>query len=320
MFLVIGDPHFKPENALETNILHEETFKIAHNYDFIVILGDTLHSHNKADLQAFVRACKWIKDLSTKAKTFLLIGNHDRLNNKISSGEEHFFFPLKDKGNIIVVDSPHSEIINGRKYSFMPYTEPGLFVKTAEKYNLNLMDSNIIFAHQEFAGSINNRDGDVWPEEAPLIITGHIHEHRRLTNNILYPGTPFMLTYGCSEDKGIYEFENCLEFKRIILPIPKKITIDINAEEFHKETFPENTYIRIRIQGTPNQKNAIIASDKFKMLMSNRMIKVVFIMESKAAFLDEIIKEVSTSKKFIDRVDEYLVTDSLKSLFSELIK
>lgn len=318
VFLVIGDPHFKPENALETNILHKETVKIADKYEFIVVLGDILHTHNKADLHTFVRSCKWLFDLSSKTKTYLLIGNHDRINNKVSYGDDHFFFPLKGHRNLVIVDRPYQEIIGNDKFTFMPYTEPGLFLSIAKKFNVNLMDSKAIFAHQEFKGSINKNDGDIWPENAPKIISGHIHEYKKVSDNVLYVGTPFMLSYGCTKDKGVYRFDDELNDIRLSLPIPKKITIEINADKFWDTSFSENTYLRIKITGTAKQKNIIINSDKFKELMSNKMIKVVFMLDSGA---NEIMKisNPEVSKTFVERVKNYLVTDDLKTIFKSLL-
>ena len=58
--LLIGDPHFKINNTLETNKFVEETLnyvkKEQDKIAFIVILGDVLHTHEKIHLQPLCRA------------------------------------------------------------------------------------------------------------------------------------------------------------------------------------------------------------------------------------------------------------------------
>ena len=106
--LVIGDPHFKCDNVHDTNLLHIrsiETIKTT-KPDFVVILGDILHTHDKAEVTTLIRAQKWLIEVSKLSKTYLLIGNHGRPNNKVSVGEVHFFYAMKNYPNLIIVDEP----------------------------------------------------------------------------------------------------------------------------------------------------------------------------------------------------------------------
>ena len=100
--LVIGDPHFKDNNKDDTDILHLQVAELldgATEIDSVVILGDIMHYHGKGDMKTYMRACKFMKDIASKVgkdRSFLIIGNHDRVNNTVSEGDEHWFFPLKD--------------------------------------------------------------------------------------------------------------------------------------------------------------------------------------------------------------------------------
>ena len=98
-FLLIGDPHFKNDNAYESNQLIEEIYKLIkkNNYDKIIILGDILDTHEKINLRPFLKATEFIINLSKITKTYVLIGNHDRRNNNIFLTEEHPFLALKNK-------------------------------------------------------------------------------------------------------------------------------------------------------------------------------------------------------------------------------
>ena len=53
--LLVGDPHFKVSNPLESQQFHDEVLKNIKNLekqiDFIVILGDILDTHEKIHIQ-----------------------------------------------------------------------------------------------------------------------------------------------------------------------------------------------------------------------------------------------------------------------------
>ena len=101
--LLIGDPHFKTSNAIETNQLHQSTLKYLKSnpsIDFVVVLGDILHCHEKIHTQPFCRAVKFLSDLADERETFALIGNHDRINNNVFLTEEHPFVGLKEYPNL----------------------------------------------------------------------------------------------------------------------------------------------------------------------------------------------------------------------------
>ena len=101
--LLIGDPHFKINNAEETTQLHQETIKYVKNntLDFVVIMGDVLDTHEKIHVQPLCRAVNYITEISNHVKTYVLIGNHDRINNVVFLTEDHPFTGLKEKPNII---------------------------------------------------------------------------------------------------------------------------------------------------------------------------------------------------------------------------
>ena len=60
--LVIGDPHFKNDNTLETDLMHTEIIKllISKPFKFVVILGDILHKHEKIDMFPYDRSIKFL--------------------------------------------------------------------------------------------------------------------------------------------------------------------------------------------------------------------------------------------------------------------
>ena len=59
--------------------------------------------------QALCRANSFLIDLSKLRKTYVLIGNHDRINNNVFLTDEHPFTGLKGETNIVIVDKVFSE-------------------------------------------------------------------------------------------------------------------------------------------------------------------------------------------------------------------
>ena len=77
--LVIGDPHFKYKAILDGQEFVEKSIKVAKEQSptFIVVLGDTLDTHEIVRIDPHILATEWISELSAIAPVYLLIGNHD---------------------------------------------------------------------------------------------------------------------------------------------------------------------------------------------------------------------------------------------------
>jgi DNA repair exonuclease SbcCD nuclease subunit len=215
--LAIGDLHFKADNSEQTYRLCTEICKIikteeseggAKDLDGVVVLGDILHRHDKIDLFSYHRAVRFlmtirdeldrleIKDGKTR-KLFILIGNHDRPNNTTFLTDEHAFTSAKLWKDTIVVDKPIEYTFTSddekHKFLFVPYVQSGRFFEAIS--SLSFEKTKAVFAHQEFRGCklgpIISTEGDVYPLDAPLCISGHIHEYSKPQPNIVYVGTPF---------------------------------------------------------------------------------------------------------------------------------
>lgn len=322
MFLSIGDPHFKCDNTSETNTLHSETVNLVRDghFDFVVVLGDIMHTHNKADLSTFIRACEYLEELSKYSTVFVLIGNHDRINNKISSGDDHFFYPLKGKDeNLIIVDTPVVYTILSKDYMFLPYMEPGKLFEQLYKYSLYPESCEVVFGHHELYGSeVSNKPsdiGDIWPEDFPLFISGHIHHYHKPQKNIIYVGTPFMQSYGCSSDKTISIFDDMLAEQRIKLDIPRLISVRIPAKDFCNFEYETDCKLKIKIEGSNKQKSIIVNTDKYKGMIS-RGIKISFY-EIKKDEIFHLNNKMKLGLPFKERIKNKLNTETTK-LFHEL--
>lgn len=127
--LVIGDPHFKVNNVRETQLMHERICEIARSRrpTFIVCLGDILDRHESIHVSPLERSSAFLHELSTIAPLYVLIGNHDRPNNSNFLTTEHPFNALKYWPNTHIIDTTYTEVIEGRKFIFVPYVPPGRF-------------------------------------------------------------------------------------------------------------------------------------------------------------------------------------------------
>lgn len=320
--LLIGDPHFKTSNAIETNQLHQSTLKYLKSnpsIDFVVVLGDILHCHEKIHTQPFCRAVKFLSDLADERETFALIGNHDRINNNVFLTEEHPFVGLKEYPNLHIVDTTlyfSSSSLQKRKeedeklgekekkeksfFVFVPYVPNGRF-KEALEIGKEKKEEKIgnkreyekckaIFAHQEFRGckmgAIISEDGDIWEEELPPVFSGHIHDQQRLQNNIFYPGIPFQHGFADSDDKGIY-----------------LLTIQDSSQKGETEWEVE----KIELEITP-KKLYTMTLDQFEKFNppENTIIKINFECH------ESTMKKMISSEKFREKIRRHNIDYKLK--------
>ncbi len=243
--LVIGDPHFKVGNITDTDKLLVQIMKLVKKRkpDMVVCLGDVLDRHADIHVSPLTRAIDFLYQIQNCSQLFVLIGNHDRMNNSDFLSPIHPFTALKYWDSTRIVDTVVDVEISGRHFMFLPYVPPQKFDEAfkkhisglgdAKKYmdeegNISdesldnyLKDVTCIFAHQEFLnakmGAKLSEEGDVWSETRPLVISGHIHEYDQLQSNIIYVGTPFCHNFGEKDDKRVsyYEFVTLSENEKI---------------------------------------------------------------------------------------------------------
>lgn len=333
--LTIGDPHFKKRGASRYDKMSDEIILQAkrENPDAIVILGDTLHTHENAHQLPYNMACKMIKELSKISPTILLIGNHDYSRNTEYLSENHFFNPLKEWDNVIVVDKPVDVKIGRYIFAFCPYVYPGLFMKALFTYfdNTTLTGCKAVFGHQEIRdvqmGPIKSKIGDIWEDTLPLLITGHIHEFNMLKNNVVYVGTPIQHNFGDGTDKGIYLFEftdDNYSMKKLEINVPLKRIYRLSVDKLRELSIPENIEAKIIVTDTPERYHM---AEKEGLISHFRNYGCVVIHEDTT--LSQQMYSISISKPFLhilyDKIkhDDCLIdvyTDIFGSKKSDTIK
>jgi len=302
--LLIGDPHFKINNSAETEVFSRETIKYVEkekdNIAFIVILGDVLHTHEKVHLQPLCQATNFIKELAKIKYTFVLIGNHDRVNNRVFLTEEHGLVGLKNHPNIHIVD----KVKKFKQFIFVPYVEPGRFQEALDTIDFDMSEIRAIFAHQEFYGvnmkTHTSEIGDKWSLENPPVFSGHIHSYQIPQKNIIYTGTPYQINFGESEEKSLLFLKlksNDFETERIFLPVIRKKTIHIKADQLKEIVLDDKIDWRIIIEDDIKYIKNVLAIPEIKEKIKN--CHLVFKFEEKA--------EISENKEdFICPFDKIL--------------
>jgi DNA repair exonuclease SbcCD nuclease subunit len=175
------------------------------NISFIVVAGDILDTHEKIQSQLMNRAYKLIKNLRTIAPVYIIVGNHDYINNQQFLTDHHWMNGMKEWDDVHVIDYPYLLNCEGQSFVFVPYVPPGRFIEALDKLD-EWKKSTCIFAHQEMKdckmGCIRSIDGDQWDATWPMLVSGHIHERQNVGDNVLYPGSAINHAFG-SDNQGI---------------------------------------------------------------------------------------------------------------------
>lgn len=234
-FLIVGDIHVKHDNFEEIEIFVNDLINIfkQKKYDYIVLLGDILHWHEKIQTQSLNRALKIIKKCCSLAYTYILVGNHDYTDNRQHLTDNHWMNALKEWKNVQIVDRVHELVLSGGKVLFCPYVYPGRFIEALETCTLDWKSAKLIFAHQEFKsckmGAIDSKDGDVWENDWPQVISGHIHDCQNVGKKVYYPGAPLQHAFGDTDKRVICSVEldikDSLKIEEHCLNVPKKHVI-----------------------------------------------------------------------------------------------
>jgi UDP-2,3-diacylglucosamine pyrophosphatase LpxH len=104
-FLFIGDIHIKHANLSEISIV-VDSIKSQTDVDYIVFAGDILDTHERVDVQLLNVAYDMINVSRNVTKTFVIVGNHDMINNQQFLTDAHWMNGMKEWNNVTVVDKP----------------------------------------------------------------------------------------------------------------------------------------------------------------------------------------------------------------------
>ncbi len=339
--LVIGDPHFKHNSDVsESEEYVTKIISIAREHDptFIVVLGDILDTHEIVRVQPHNLAEKFIEGLSEIAHTYVLIGNHDYINNSQFLTTNHIFGPFKKWSNLTIVDTVKEVYIEEKYFVFVPYVPPGRFLEAlntlvtpdaTETWEL----ADCIFAHQEFKGckprnkdnTFKSKVGDVWDEDYPLVISGHIHKAQNVGKNIKYPGNSLQNSYLENPNKCVLivewpedteDTEGEPKFTKISTGMKKKKSIDMNVSEikekgleyFKDDSDSDNYHLQINLIGTTAEFNNFKTSELHaKLTAQGTVFSYEITATQKVKNTDVVLSGATRSEVSYDKVFQNLV-------------
>lgn len=300
--LFIGDLHFQVSNAKESKLFSERVVKLAEAIQpsLICVGGDLLHTHEKLHSDPLTAVCNLLKVLKRIALTVVLVGNHDAINNQIFLTDRHWMNVLKEWSNLIIVDTVYVHMVGSHKFVFVPYVPPSRFVEALDTVS-NWRDATCIFAHQEFKGcqmgGIVSEEGDVWAEDYPLVVSGHIHVRQNVQSNIVYSGSAFQHAFGEGTKNVVLHlnFDDDEHINEIDLELPRKQTLRVEASEMDSFVLPENadSNVRVKVHGTASEFKALKKTNVYKEVVK-RGVKLVF---------DQKVERITQSEISTERVD-----------------
>lgn len=280
--LTTGDPHFKKTNIQEMEIFTQKFTQLAAKLkpDYIVNLGDTFDEHERNHTYAAELFRRFMKAITKITPNAIVIGNHDRIDNQDFLTKWHQLGAYKGWPDVIVADKPKHITIKGQNFIFVPYVYKGRFVEGLKKYTTEVGititggSTRAIFAHQEFRGANygggKSQDGDEWPLDYPLVISGHIHDYQRLQSNIIYTGTPLPHTFGNERRKTVSLFtflpDGTFSEERFDLKVVKKKKVNLTIDEAMLWTPKEDVLYKLVIIGNTEAISVFQKTDKCKAL------------------------------------------------------
>jgi DNA repair exonuclease SbcCD nuclease subunit len=275
--LFVGDVHIRTDNFPEVDKLEVIIKNLVEKEDIdqIVFAGDILHHHERLHTLSLNKAIGLITNCSKLTKVYVLVGNHDMINNQQFLSNNHWMNCLKNIRNVVIVDSPVFE--ESSKIFYVPYVFPGRFMELFEYSKIDPDDCNLIFAHQEFKGckmgAIVSDIGDVWDEDKPLVISGHIHDYQKPQKNIFYPGTPMQQSFGDNDENIVLIIDTSgkeVEFKEVPTNLSNKKIIHVTVDNLKKLKMDkienDEKQIKIVVNGTMEEIQSFKKTKKFKEL------------------------------------------------------
>ena len=295
-FLAVGDIHIKLDNLLEIQHLTDELLTLihAHSPDYLILLGDILHTHERIHTNCLNQAADLFRKCSSLLPTYVLVGNHDYISNSQFLTSEHWMNPFKEWPRLFIVD----RVIRVGDAVLCPYVPDGRLVEalnTLEGWNT----ASLIFAHQTLDGVKMGpsfvQGVEVWKSDYPMLCSGHIHDRQRPQPNLYYTGTPIPHAFGESNDKSIAVFDEG-KLEEIPIDICSKKIVYLTVSEAYRFQYVARPhhYLRLTIKGLTEETRAFKKSDVYKGLLAAG-VKMMF---------DE--PKVEKAEKKVQKVDEIL--------------
>lgn len=319
--LFVGDVHIRVDNFPEIDQLQSviSEYIVSHSLDFVVLGGDILHYHERLHTLTMNRAIKFMRAFSEICETYVLVGNHDMINNQQYLNENHWMVILKNTHpRLHIIDYPISLSFGNYKVGMCPYVFPGKFKETMRLVDTPIEEYSILFAHQEFKGckmgAIVSEEGDEWEETLPLVVSGHIHNKQRPQPNIVYSGTPIQHAFGESEDNCMLHITLPCTITEVPLCITNKKIVYLSIDQLRKVDVEKyaSKEIKVVVKATNDEIQAFKKTTMFSNL--SKQLRIVFKVDvedlvqvqehSTATTFDDILHDL-IRRKYPVALDDY---------------
>ena len=342
--LCIGDIHIQTNNTIDIKIFTEKLYEYIKNnnelIDIVVLMGDILHTHERLHTIPFNIANNMIEQLSIMKPLYILVGNHDYINNSQFLTDNHWMNCFKNKYNIHIVDKAIICKLNNKNIIMCPYVPDGRFIEALNTLQTETFDwkkSDCILGHQLLdgakMGAIIAENVEKWDDMFPYLISGHIHDKQQVQNNLYYTGSSMQHAFGESSDKTIclVKIKNSLEIQEIDLKLPKKQILYYDIENIdptiNKEgsTTQENELMVqkiLNILDTPDIHYKITLTgnfEQFKVFKKNPLYLKLQKNNTKIVFKNKL-SDILNKKHLINTTLNNLNKLSFQDILLELVK
>ena len=305
--------------------------------DTLLVLGDTFDRRKYVNFYALQRAKKMFFDKVEERgiRVHMLAGNHDtyfKNTNEVNSPD----LLLVEYGNIDVINSPETIVIDGTSICMMPWICPENYQESLD--HIKNTKAEICMGHFEISGftmhrGMQSHDGlskEIF-NKFDMVFSGHYH-HRSDDGHIYYLGNPYELTWQDYNDpRGFHLFDTDtrkLEF------IVNPYTMFARVEYDDKETEPvdldsldlKDKYVKLIVAN----KTDYYKFDKFISKLYNKGCADIKIVEDLSEYEegdvgDDINLEdtVSVLSNYIDSLqtdaDKEQVKTYMRGLYTEAV-
>jgi DNA repair exonuclease SbcCD nuclease subunit len=332
-YLCLGDLHIRNDNLAILDRYFDKLKRHLEDekeYDAIVVMGDTLHHHEVVYTPCLNKMYEYVYLLAEyTSRVFVLVGNHDMINHVQFLNTNHCLQGLKDRGNIIVVDT----VLSYGDVIFAPFVPDGRFIEALQlSCGSDWKQAKCIFAHQSFdgakMGAITLDGVEKWDPMYPQVVSGHIHDRQRPQDNIYYTGSSLQVAYGETKGKTVARVtvsDKGAHIQEIDLKPPSKETVYLTVTEarsyISKHVSEEDVSYKLSIKGDPEEIKVFKKGVEYKALLGLGL-KMVFKTE-KVIPVDEKDDSVPVNREayrpFRNILQDMVAQDTdLKAIFDKV--
>lgn len=290
--IAVGDLHVRADNLIAVDRLEkwlEDRCSQQPRPTMVVLLGDVLDSHNKVEQTLMHRAHRLFRFITNLGlKLYVLVGNHDCVNNQVHLTDDHWMVVYKNGSlPINIIDRPTA--VCG-SLLMCPYVPDGKFASTVSAVFPDWTTRfKLVFCHQMFdciedIGQFTH--SEPWKPEYPMALGAHIHKPQRPVFNLQIAGSYIPVAHGESNEKFLWEmtFDEAAGILGPLTPVPVNFLMrkTVVAKDMSQVSstiqdlqLKDDEHTRVIINGSKEQLMAWSRTAEAQSLRNKKQVKVV---------------------------------------------